>query len=86
MTLNDKIKALCELKKLTFKPWQHPEPWGVQGGDECPYPPSSAGAEWWPKMMQIRAELIKEINADGVSGYDTDIGLDGWPATNNGGN
>jgi hypothetical protein len=63
VTMNDKIKALCELKKLTFKPWQWPEPWDVKDGEECPYPANSAGAEWWPKMMQIRAELIKEINA-----------------------
>ena len=43
MTMNDKIKALCELKKLTFKPWQCPEPWDVQDGEECPYPANLCG-------------------------------------------
>jgi hypothetical protein len=64
MTLNDKIKALCEHKKLTFKPWQFPAPFDVEDGEECPYPAHTAGAEWWPKMMQIRATLIDEINGD----------------------
>jgi hypothetical protein len=63
MTLNDKIKTLCERKGLRFKPWEFPEPWDVEDGEECPYPLNSAGAEWWPKLMQIRATLIAEIEA-----------------------
>jgi hypothetical protein len=62
MTLNDKIKTLCELKKLTFKPWEFPPPWDVDDGEECPYPAHSAGSDWWHKLMQIRATLITEIN------------------------
>ena len=40
---------------------QFPEPWDVKDGETCPYPASSAGAEWWPRLMAIRAQLIKEI-------------------------
>jgi hypothetical protein len=28
-----------------------------------PYAPNSAGAEWWSKLMEIRATLIAEIEA-----------------------
>ena len=61
MTLNDKIKALCEHKGLRFKPYEFPAPWDVEDGETCPYPANSAGAEWWPRLMAIRAQLIKEI-------------------------
>jgi hypothetical protein len=61
--IDKRIKALCEQKGITFRPWQFPPPWEVNDGEPCPYPPDSAGAAWWPQALALRAKLKKELKA-----------------------
>jgi hypothetical protein len=51
-------------KLIGLRPWQ-PSPIDATQ-DECPWPPSSTGAMWWPRARQLRHELLKA--ARGVSG------------------
>jgi hypothetical protein len=62
LTRNQKIEALCKAKGLTFKPWEAPAPWEVEDNEPCPYPPSTIAAEWWPKVLKLRAALIAELS------------------------
>jgi len=58
--LDKRIKALCEAKNITFKPWEIP-PWEVQDRERCPYPVGTAGARSWPDALALRAALKKEL-------------------------
>jgi hypothetical protein len=60
--IDKRIKALCEAKGITFKPWEYPRPWEIEDDEPCPYgPPSSAGVTWWPKLLALRAALKEEL-------------------------
>jgi hypothetical protein len=57
--LDEQIRALCEKRGLTFKPWEV-EPWDVNDGSS-PWPPGTAGATTWPKAQALRRKLIAEL-------------------------
>ncbi len=61
--IDREIQALCEAKGLTFRPWEFPPPWEVGDREDCPYPAATAGAEWWPKLLALRAALKKELRS-----------------------
>ena len=73
--LNAKIKAICEARDMTFKPWEV-APWDATDGPS-PWPASTAGADSWPKAQELRRQLIAEI--EGNREYEVHIGADGWP-------
>ncbi len=54
------IKVLCQAKGIAFKPWEFPPPWAIRDAEPCPYPPQSAAAAWWPKLLAIRTKLRAE--------------------------
>jgi len=56
------IRALCDVKGWTFRPWElHPAE--VDEGPN-PYPRQSAGATSWRKAQALRRELIKELGEE----------------------
>ncbi len=57
--LNARIRALCEERGLTFRPWEAP-PWEADDGPS-PWPRRTAGAESWPKAQALRRRLIAEL-------------------------
>jgi hypothetical protein len=59
--LDKRIKALCEAKAIKLRPWEFPPPWEVEDGEKCPYPRNTAGGQWWPKLMALRASLKAEL-------------------------
>jgi hypothetical protein len=59
--IDKRIQALCEAKGIKLRPWEFPPPWEVDDGEPCPYPPNTAGAAWWPKLLALRASLKAEI-------------------------
>jgi hypothetical protein len=56
--LNNKIRALCEAKGMTFKPWECP-PWQAREGRVKN--DGTAWAESYPKAQALRRKLIAEI-------------------------
>jgi hypothetical protein len=59
MTLNERIRDLCEKRGLTFKPWEV-TPWDVDDGPS-PWSSSSGGGTSWPKAQALRRKLIAEL-------------------------
>jgi hypothetical protein len=56
--LDRQIKALCEQRGFTFRPWEFPRPWDpVLDGPR----PEYEGADWWLKAQQLRRKLIAEL-------------------------
>jgi hypothetical protein len=60
--LNDRIRALCEARGMTFKPWEIP-PWDVPDTGPSPWPPTTGGSISWPKAQKLRRKLIAELKA-----------------------
>ena len=57
--LNEKIRALCELRGMRFKPWEiHP---ADADCEESPYPRGTGGWRSWPKARLLRRSLIAEM-------------------------
>ena len=59
--LADRIRAWCEERGLSFKPWEVP-PWDVDDGPS-PWPPGTGGATSWPKAQKLRRKIIAELKA-----------------------
>jgi hypothetical protein len=64
MATDAQIRALCEARGLTFRPWGI-APWDVHPGEACPWPQGSGGSDSWPKAQALRARLAAEIEAAG---------------------
>ena len=62
MTTEDQIKAFCADRGWRFKPWEA-TPWQADT-DDCPWPPTSAGGESWPKARKLRAQILAELGID----------------------
>ena len=63
---NDRIRAWCDDRGLTFKPWEvHP---AEVGTGPSPWPAGSAGAESWPKAQKLRRKILAEIRASAGGG------------------
>lgn len=58
------IKEECEARGLTFRPWEIP-PWEVSLGEKCPWPSDRAGAQSWPKALELRRQLLDELDLEG---------------------
>lgn len=45
---------------LGLRPWEI-SPLEICDGERCPYPPETAGAESWPRALELRRVLELEI-------------------------
>ncbi len=62
-SLNDRIRAWCDDRGVTFCPWEvHPAE--VNGGPS-PWPAGTAGADSWPKAQKLRRKIIADLKAAG---------------------
>jgi len=60
--LDKRIKALCEAKGITFKPWQFPErPWTIRDNERNRESPGTCAAIWFDQCLALRAALKKEL-------------------------
>ena len=59
MTLNERIRDLCEKRGLTFKPWEV-TPWDVDRSVAVVLRAAVAGRSW-PKAQALRRRLIAEL-------------------------
>jgi hypothetical protein len=59
--IDKRIRALCESKKITFRPWEI-LPWEIGDDEACCYPAGTAGAASWPQALELRAKLKAELS------------------------
>ena len=61
LSTNARIRAWCNERGLTFKPWEiHPA--DVRDGPS-PYPAGTGGADTWPKAQAMRRKIIADLKA-----------------------
>ena len=61
LSIDARIRAWCNERGLTFKPWEiHP---ADANDGPSPYPAGSGGGDSWPKAQKMRRKIIAELKA-----------------------